>query len=216
VKSLRLVVTHTPDTVDPLHAFACESPRVERVVVLEGRSDDGTETVLCHVRGDRVAVEPVIASEMDPIEYDVTPDGEDGFFLYLRQDLGTDGERMLDALAQETVVIASPIEFRPDRTMRLTLVGHPEDLRAVVTDLPDELGVEVAWVRPYAAALGDGLSDRQRVALETARAVGYYEVPRAGDLESVAEELDCAVSTASALLRRAEANLVENALGRHG
>jgi predicted DNA binding protein len=44
--------------------------------------------------------------------------------------------------------------------------------------------------------------------LVAAQAVGYYEVPRAGGIEAVADELDCAVSTASALVRRAESTLV--------
>jgi len=215
VKSLRLVVTHTDATIDPVHAFACESPHVERVVVLEGRADDGTETVLCYVDGDRAAFEAVLSAEVDPREYDVTPDGDDGFFLYLRQDLGADGEVLLDALAKETVVVASPIEFRADRTMRLTLVGHPDDLRAVLDDLPDELGVDVAHVGSYATAVGDALTARQREAVAAAWAVGYYEVPRDAGVRAVAAELDCAESTASALLRRAESRLVADTLGRH-
>lgn len=214
MKSLRLAVTHTDATIDPMHAFVCESPAVERFVVVEGRAEAGTETVLCYVEGDRAAVESALAAAVDDGEYDVTPDGEDGCFVYLRQDLGAEGERLLDALAQGTVVVASPVEFLPDRTMRLTLVGHAEDLRAVVAELPDELGVEVTEAGSYATAVGDPLTGRQREALAAARAVGYYEVPRDGGVEAVAEELDCAVSTASALLRRAEAALVDEALGR--
>lgn len=132
--------------------------------MLEGRADDGTETVLCHVAGDRQAAERLLTAEVHPREFDITPESGDGFFLYLRRDLD----------------------------------------------------VAVPRVRPYASALGDGLSGRHREALETARAVGYYEVPRDGGLKAVADELDCAVSTASALLRRSEAHLVDDALGRRG
>jgi hypothetical protein len=213
VKSLRLTVTHTDATIDPMHALVCESPAVDRVVILEGRADGGTETVVCHLDGDAAAFAELLASAVDPREYDVTPDGDDGFFLYLRQDLGADGERLLEALAQETVVVASPIEFRADRTMRLTLVGHADDLGAVLDELPDELDVGVERVGSYATAVGDGLTARQREAVAAAWDAGYYEVPREGDVEDVAAALDCAVSTASTLLRRAESRLVAAALG---
>lgn len=104
-------------------------------------------------------------------------------------------------------------EFRADMTMRLTVVGHGDDLQGLVEALPDELSVEVLEVGSYDLALGPTLSDRQREALTAAQSVGYYEVPREGDVEAVAAELDCAVSTASTLLRRAESRLVADALG---
>lgn len=213
MRSLRLTVTHTDATMDPLHALVCESPDVRRLVILEGRVDDGVETVLCHVEGDRERVEAALTDGDEPSSFDVTPDGDDAAFLYLRQSLGADGERMLDALAQETVVVASPVEFRPDRTVRLTLVGHPDDLQAVLDELPDELGVDVTRVGSYAAAVGGVLTDRQREAVAAAWAAGYYDVPRTGDIDVVADALDCAISTASNLLRRAEARLVADVLG---
>ena len=43
---------------------------------------------------------------------------------------------------------------------------------------------------------------------------GYYAVPREGGIEEVADELDCTVSTASALLRRAERELVADLFER--
>ncbi|QCC50446.1 helix-turn-helix domain-containing protein [Halapricum salinum] len=74
------------------------------------------------------------------------------------------------------------------------------------------LDVEVLDVGSYDRAVTTPLTDRQREAVEAAREVGYYEVPRTGDIETVARELDCAVSTASTLLRRAESRLVERTL----
>jgi hypothetical protein len=96
---------------------------------------------------------------------------------------------LLDALVQETVVVVPPIEVRLDRTMRLTLVGHPNDLGAILETVPDGVSLEVLWAR---------------LALEVARALGYYEVPRRNGIE--------AVSTASELLRRGEARTVEGVL----
>jgi len=57
------------------------------------------------------------------------------------------------------------------------------------------------------------VSSRQEDALRAAWELGYYEVPRRNGIEAVADELDCAVSTASELLRRAEAHAVGDVLG---
>jgi len=53
------------------------------------------------------------------------------------------------------------------------------------------------------------LTDRQQEAVHAALEHGYYEVPREGTVEDVAATLDCAPSTASNHLRKAEARLVE-------
>ncbi len=214
MKSLRLHVHHSAETIDPMHAFLCQSPALDRYVILRGGVHRGHETVLCYVEGDRDAFEEVMLAEADPDEFDVTPDGDDGFFVYIHQELDDEGVDMLEALSQKTVVPASPIEFYPDRTMRLTLVGHPDDLQAVVDDLPEGTSADVVRIGDYATAMGGGLTTRQREALDAAWRVGYYEVPREGDIEAVADDLDCAISTASDLLRRAERGLVADALGR--
>lgn len=213
MKSLRLVVHHSEDTIDPMHAFVCESPAVERELFLEGRVHEGVETALTYVEGDPVAYEEAL-TEVDIVDYDITPDDDDGFFCFLRQELDDAGQELFDAFEQETLVIASPIEFRADRTMRLTVVGHPADLQAMLDGLPDGAAVDVRSIGEYASAVGSAVTDRQREALAAAWDVGFYEVPRDGGIEDVAVELDAAVSTASTLLRRAESRLVAAALDR--
>ena len=213
MKSLDLVVEHAPETVHPMHAFVCESPAVEREVLLEGKTDGETRTLLFYVEGDPVAYEAALSERDGRIEYDVRPDGDDGFFLYVRAPNDDREALLLDAFDRETVVVVPPVEFRADRTMRLTAVGRGDDLRELLDALPDAVGVDVRSVGPFARGLSDGLTDRQREAVAAARAVGYYEVPRDGGVEAVADELDCAVSTASTLLRRAESRLVADALG---
>lgn len=56
------------------------------------------------------------------------------------------------------------------------------------------------------------LTDRQQEVLERAFRAGYYEVPRDCTLASVAADLGVDTSTASEVLRRAEARLVERHL----
>lgn len=55
----------------------------------------------------------------------------------------------------------------------------------------------------------DLLTDRQQEVLERAFRAGYFEVPRDCTLAAVADDLGVDTSTASEVLRRAEAHLVE-------
>lgn len=57
-----------------------------------------------------------------------------------------------------------------------------------------------------------GTTDRQARALEVAHRLGYYRFPRRGRLADVARTLGISRSTASELLRRAEAKVVSEAL----
>lgn len=212
MKSLHLRVHHTPDTLHPMHRFVCESPAVDREVLLEGKNEGDVRTLLLYVEGEREPYERVLADLPRVEEYDVTPGVDDGFFVYLRARNADDERDLLAAFEQETVVVAGPVVFHPDATMEFTVVGHADDLQAVVDDLPDAMDVDVTRVGEFAGWHERGLTDRQREAMQAAWRVGYYEVPRGAGVEAVADEMDCAVSTASDLLRRAEATLVANAL----
>ncbi|WIV66244.1 helix-turn-helix domain-containing protein [Natrialbaceae archaeon AArc-T1-2] len=212
MKSVRLVVEYDAETMHPAHELVCESPRIEREYLLEGRADDGVETILSYVEGDLEPYERTLEATSGLLEYDLRPTGDGGFFVYARSELGDSGRSLERAFDQETIVVVPPIEFRPDRTMRLTLIGHPEDLQATIDNFPPGIDATVSWIGDHAQAVEGRLTDRQREALQVAWDRGYYDVPREGDLETVAEELGITTATASTLLRRAEARLVEDAL----
>ncbi|WP_255170489.1 helix-turn-helix domain-containing protein [Natrononativus amylolyticus] len=215
MKSVRLVVTYDAEALHPTHELVCESPRVDREYLLEGRADDGVETVLSYVEGDAEPYERVLESMDGLLEYDLRAAG-DGFFVYARSELDDRGRSLASAFDRETLVVVPPIEFRPDRTMALTLIGHPADLQATVDGVPSGLEASVWWIGDHAQAAGGRLTDRQREALAVAHELGYYDVPRSVGLEAVAAELDCAKATASTLLRRGEARLVADAVVGRG
>lgn len=213
MKSLELEIEYDDATIHPIHAFVCESPVVEREVLLEGKRDGDTRTLLFYVEGDCAAYESVLAERPGVLEYDVTPEGEGAFYVYTRVENRDAEVPVFEAFDQWTLVVVPPIELRSDRTARFTVVGHPDELQAAVDGMPDGAGPTVLRVGDCANAIDDGLTDRQRSALAAAWDVGFYEVPRAGGIEDVASALDCAVSTASTLLRRAESRLVGDVLG---
>jgi hypothetical protein len=212
MKSLRLAVEHTAQTIHPMHAFVCESPVVERELLLEGRTTGDARTLLFFVEGDPEPYEERLAAQPTVTDYELHPQ-DDGFFLYVRvANADVDGT-LLAAFQRDTVVVVPPVAFDSDRTMRIELVGSAEALQGILDDLPDDVGVDVLEIGSTLDVRGATLTDRQRTALRAGWETGYFEVPRTGDIHTVAAELDCAVSTASDLLRRAQARLVADALG---
>ncbi|RQG94576.1 helix-turn-helix domain-containing protein [Natrarchaeobius chitinivorans] len=207
MKSVRVSLDHDDDALSPIHEGICTSPEIDREIILGGQAVDGVETITSFVYGERPAYESVLDGLERIREYDITP-AEGGFFLYLRRELGPDGLSLLNALAQDTVVVVPPIEVRSDRTIRLTIVGHPTDLTAILEAQSDGIAADVLWVSDSVTAADPPVSDRQHAALEAAWAVGYYDVPRRNGIEAIADELECAVSTASELVRRGEANVI--------
>ena len=208
---MRIELRYTPETTIPVHERICTDSDLERELILGGQALEGVETITSFVYGDPAAYEPVLEEREAVLEYDLTPTAE-GFFVYTRRELGPGGESLLEALAGDTVVVVPPIEVRPDRTMRLTLVGHPDDLRRVFEDVPEGVDLTVRRVTDGVSTTDAQVTDRQREALEVAREVGYYEIPRRNGIEAIAAELECSVSTASELLRRGEARAIEGVL----
>ena len=213
MKSARLSLYHDVENLSPIHEGICTTPDLEREVILGGQAVDGVETITSYIYGEVTAYESLLADLETVLEYDVTP-ADDGFFLYLRQQLGGGGLSLLNALAQETVVVVPPIEIRSDRTIRLTIVGHSADLSAVIEALADGVSIDIRWTSDTVTVTDTPISDRQRTALAVARDLGYYEVPRRNGIETVADELGVAVSTTSELLRRGEANVIDGVLDR--
>ena len=212
MKSMRVELRYSDETLIPLHRGLCDSPDLNREIILGGQSVDGIETISSFVYGSLDAYESLLAEQESVLEYDITPD-EDGFFVYLRQELGPEGVSIMDSLAQDTVVIVPPIEFRSDRTMRITVVGHPQDLKAVSEEIPEGISIEILKLGDGVMTFQTSISDRQQHALNVAWDLGYFDIPRRNGIEAVAEELDCAVSTTSELLRRGEAHAIRQVLG---
>lgn len=183
---------------------------------MAGRVEEGVETLVSHVRGDRARYEAAVSGLASVRTLEVVGETADGFMTYLRAALRPADRALGAALDGDRVVLVYPLTFVADGTVECGLVGPAAALDDVLATLPGWLTVESVRVGP-SADVGAGLPERrltarQREALAAARAVGYYDVPRTGRLETVAEELDCARGTASELLRRAERRLVDAAL----
>lgn len=215
MKYLRLTLAHSATTIHPMHRFANEHDAVEAYRMLHWNvASDGPNTLLFYVEGEREAYVDALADLDSVVDYTVTPVDDDAFYVYV-DDVGDGvGQQLVDAVSQGSLVLASPLEYLDDGRVQFTLVGESADLRAAVDAIPDDIRVELDRAGEYDDGPAvDGLTDRQRAALDAAVDVGYYEVPREGSVEDVAERLDCSPGTASEHLRKAEATLASEAVG---
>jgi len=190
-----------------MHEFVCESPAIDRETILERDAGGEVTTLLLHVAGDRQRYERTI-DEVPQVEEWTTTAAEEGFYVYVRTQLRSREQQYREAFDRDAVLVVPPVELRSDRTVRQTMVGHSDALSAAIEALPDNVDVEVLRTGTYDRSRGARVSERQREALTAAWNAGYYEVPREGGIEAVAATLDCATSTASDLLRRAERQVV--------
>lgn len=213
MKSLHLVYREPESTRHPMQTFLEESGALERVQPWNWNlSDDDLDVVLIRIVGDRDRYERRLAAVPAVVHHSVAPIDDDSFFVYVEHEKRDPDLEFRAAFRGRRLVVVFPIEYT-ERGAEMTVVGRDAELQAVLDDLPGRIDVDYVgpFTRPEAFAPSP-LTDRQREAL-AAVAVGYYEVPREGGVADVAERIECAPSTASNHLRRAEAKLVRRVVG---
>ncbi len=198
--------------------FIADSSAVAREELLAWNilREEGVEYVLFYVEGD---LDPYRAA-MDEVatipEYTLVPIDSRSFYAYVHQETRETDTDFRSVFARRELLVVPPVEYTGEGHMRFTLVGAPDDLRTLLDDLPERVAADVEEVGDYDRKHGTvagGLTDRQFEAASVAADVGYYEVPREGSLADVAAELDCAESTASNLLRKAETSVMSRVVG---
>lgn len=194
----------------PLHRRLVSSDDVSRVELLMW-GPMGTVTTLLWCDGDRDAVADLLTA-VESIETTELVESADGTYAFVHQTAYEFAESVLDLVADSGVVFLPPVTFRDTGRVQFEAVGQSDALTAFYIELTDLVEGTIERVdefdrQPSATAV----TSRQQAALDAAVAVGYYEIPRSGTVEAVADELECASSTAGELLRKAEAELVARA-----
>ncbi|MFC4249251.1 helix-turn-helix domain-containing protein [Natribaculum luteum] len=192
---------------------------VHREELLSWHVDPGSETVhfLSLFVGDLESVRAA-ASDLDVVRrFDLVPVDDDTFYGYAVMDVRNADAALMGAFDEPGLVVVPPIVYTDRATVRVTVLGEPDALSGLLEQFPADVDVEVKRVSDHQRrmeTLAGRLTARQFEALESARELGYYDVPRTASLSAVADELDCSESAASTLLRTAETALVDAALGR--
>lgn len=171
---------------------------------------------LFYIIGDRNLYEQHIAGAELTVNYDLTSVDDSSFYAYVREREKEVFQRFRTAFEQPSVVVVPPLAYRPNGRVDFDVVGEPEDLEEILDRLPEEITLKVSEVGEYDARPGVpavNLTARQREALRAAAKVGYYEYPRTGSVADAAKILDCATSTASNHLQKAEVRLIRQLIG---
>ncbi|MFB6228373.1 MAG: helix-turn-helix domain-containing protein [Halobacteriales archaeon] len=172
---------------------------------------------LFRIAGDRSSVEAALADAPEVNNVDCTPIDDDRFhaLLWLDTDQVPMMRSLFDALLRMGIVVLKPVIYR-DGEVHATFVGESQSLSTVLDAFPQPIDVTVHRIGTYRSGVESGaatLSDRQHEALLAALEVGYYEVPSEATHEDIAESLDCAPSTATEHIQKAESRLIRAVMG---
>lgn len=220
MKSLRLTGHPDPARVPGVFRLVADSPHVREARLVGWNLGGDDATALFAMDGDPEAFRAALSTQ-DPAvaAAEVAHVGDGHFVLLLRLDPAASPlvDQMFSVLSAGGLVVVKPVVYR-NGEVHARVVGEADDVQAFVEAFPPVVDVEVHEVGsggfdPTAPA--SALSDRQREAVLAALELGYYDAPKRATHADVAAALDCAPSTASEHLKRAEVKLVRAAMA-HG
>jgi predicted DNA binding protein len=202
----------------PMQEFLREGDAVEFEELLAYNPMRGHDVdyALFYVAG---AIDPYRAA-IDDVEtvrrYALTPVDDGAFYSFVCQETREADVAFREAFEELELVVLFPVVYEADGSVRLTLVGEQQNFRLLLEGLPEDMDAEVRALGEYdrrGGRLAGALTDRQHEAVRVAVELGYYETPAEADLEDVGAALDCAPSTASNLLSKAEAAVMGRLAG---
>ncbi len=210
MRRLQLTIDPGDTSVHPVGDAFQHADYVDRANLWNWNLRDDAITLMFVVYGDRERVRSLVAETDVVVESEVVPVDEECFYLYVLEGGTAAAWALFDTFLRPGILSIPPATWA-DGVTTATVVADEATLQTLVDDMPEFVDVEVEAVGDYrATAPGplSRLSPRQREALRAGLAVGYYDVPRTGSYEDVADRLDCAPSTAAEHLQKAEAGLV--------
>lgn len=216
MRRLQLILKLPPRLQHPIQAHIGDGEAIHRTRLLYGNLlDDRATRFVFYVEGDRDLYTSVLDGLADIQTYEITPVEGGGFYSLVEREFRAGDRRLRTLLEGAGAVIVPPVEYTSDGSIRTTILGDPESLRSTFAELPSDVDVQLERASRRMgidSSVTSILTDRQREAVAAAVDVGYYEVPREGRLQEVAQALDCASSTASNHLRKAEARIMSQVI----
>lgn len=220
MKFLEVTVAMPAWARHPMQEFTSGSDAFGRIELITwNTTSDEAEYAFFYVEGDVDAYRDRIDRVESIRRYNLTPVDDDSFYSYVVQAPRAADRDWRRAFQRRNLVVVPPIVYDADGQMTLTVVGDQADLSELVEAFPRAFGVTVEEVGDYdrrRATVPADLTDRQWEAVATAVDLGYYAVPREASLAAVADALDCAESTASIHLRKAEERVMGRLVGIGG
>lgn len=144
-------------------------------------------------------------------DYEVLPIADREWYCFFEGTVSSAARSLFENFTRGSLMTVPPIECNDDGSNTYTIIGTEADIQAAIDGVPDMVDVSVERIggkRVTAESVVDRLAPRQRVAVETALELGYYDVPRNATSEDIADELGCATATAAEHLQKAESVLI--------
>lgn len=205
------------DEIHPMFDLITGAPYVDRATAMHWNYSGDELGIMHYVEGDASAFARDVEAIPEVLAYELTAVGDDAFYVYVRDATNEALRELFDIVDRSPAVVIPPVEYARDGTVSYSVVGPSTEIQTAIDRIPEPIDVAVTEVGTIDAAPGverAALSDRQREAVETALALGYYEVPRKASHEAVADEMGCAPSTAAEHLQKAESKLLRSLLER--
>lgn len=217
MKRVRLTLDPRDLPLPPIYErLTVDATSLSDVRIVNWNVSDPPATFLLRFRGDYRGFEDALQDDSNVIEYEVLPITEMECHCFLSAETGAASRALFENFTRRSLLTVPPVECHPDSRSTFTIVGKEADIQAAIDGVPEGASATVETVgigRVSPDGVVERLSDRQREAVEAAIARGYYEEPRAGGVEDVADKLDCGTTTVAEHLRKAEATVLNALLG---
>lgn len=213
---------HLPDwMLHPMQEFIRyeDAVRYEEMLAWRVRPDQDIEYALYYVEADMEPYREAVREVETVIECQITSIDDASAHVWACEETRPETQAWREAFMDRQLIVVPPIRFDDEAAIEMTIVGDGGDIHDTLENIPSEVDVTVNEIGTYdrrGGTLAGTLTDRQLAAAGTALQLGYYEIPRDATLADVADKLDCAESTASVLLRRAERDILSRVLTRYG
>lgn len=219
MRSLLLRLQFDERTIHPMHAFISADDRYGPTRLRQWNvTSRETSLMVFQVAGPREPYTAALDATPNVRSYEAVELGlaDDRFAVLVEDEITADVTGLFQAYADTDVVTVPPVVFNTDRSADLQLVGANVALREMVDRLPEGMQGEIRRLTTGDAVQmspAERLTARQRHVVEAALRAGYYDEPRDATLDDVADQVDLATGTVAEHVRKAEARLVEHALG---
>ncbi|WP_227380189.1 helix-turn-helix domain-containing protein [Haladaptatus halobius] len=176
---------------------------------------DGTLLELAHVRAnsEKLLNSMETSASTDHFAHEVVEAQDGQCYIYQHCRPTEQAQELLQLLNEYRLMVIFPIPFDEETGLTIEIIGSESDIQNGFDALPLEVRRRTSIERvgeysPMAPRVVSALTERQREVLNAAAAVGYYDVPRRGTADEVADVVGCASSTASEHLRKIEARIL--------
>lgn len=211
MRYLELSITLPAEERHPMHQFLAEHDEYTVARQLYHHQYGASENaIVFHVKGPVDSYREKIQTVSSVIDFEIAPCHDDSFYAYVRGEVTRPGKALIDAFSQPGLLLASPVEYRSDGTVGLTVIGPAEAIQSAADAAGEAEVQKIGGFPPSSIDSRVDITERQLEAVTAAVESGYYKVPREGGIEDVADRLGCSTGTAGELLRRAEQTVMSD------